>query len=168
MRVSSPPFYRVVMCLTTLSLLLLFASTGFHSVHFGETAKLVLRRGAMELAICSYPISAVDRDGWRFAVIDADFPPRTFWYPTARQETVGLIDAKTLQYRPPVTHLTLIQIPLAVPTVGLSLACIWLFLLRLQGMRSALCRAYGYDLTGNVSGRCPECGIGTRLTARVC
>ncbi|MGD8450305.1 MAG: hypothetical protein PVJ57_00675 [Phycisphaerae bacterium] len=28
------------------------------------------------------------------------------------------------------------------------------------------CRACGYDLTGNVSGRCPECGAVRRSTAR--
>jgi hypothetical protein len=28
------------------------------------------------------------------------------------------------------------------------------------------CRACGYDLTGNVSGRCPECGCATRILRR--
>ena len=46
-------------------------------------------------------------------------------------------------------------VPLAlvlVPTLASA------FLLRKHGRRPGRCRACGYDLTGNQSGRCPECG----------
>ncbi len=37
-------------------------------------------------------------------------------------------------------------------------AVVWLLLRAPQNPPSGLCRHCGYDLTGNTSGRCPECG----------
>ncbi len=53
---------------------------------------------------------------------------------------------------------TVVIVPLwclSLPAIGFVLAASWLRHRRPQGGR---CRVCGYDLTGNVSGRCPECG----------
>lgn len=56
---------------------------------------------------------------------------------------------------------------LASPIAGL----VWAFALvrarnRLLYAAGVRCLACGYDLTGNVSGRCPECGAFTDATIR--
>jgi hypothetical protein len=55
--------------------------------------------------------------------------------------------------------------PMAMLSAGVALFIIVLHIigrrdsLRTRFSNSARCRDCGYDLTGNVSGRCPECGI---------
>jgi hypothetical protein len=43
-----------------------------------------------------------------------------------------------------------------VPLAGVAAVCLWLG--RGRAVRAGCCRRCGYDLTGNVSGRCSECG----------
>ena len=43
-----------------------------------------------------------------------------------------------------------------VPVMAL---CCWLLLITRPRRRTGLCRSCSYDLTGNVSGACPECGM---------
>lgn len=52
-----------------------------------------------------------------------------------------------------------------IAQVGLILPTIWLVrrtLRRAYRKRRGLCLTCGYDLTGNVSGVCPECGVATK------
>ena len=54
-----------------------------------------------------------------------------------------------------------VALGLAAPAslIGLAMLNVWLrHSLRLQRIRLGRCAACNYDLTGNVSGVCPECG----------
>ena len=55
--------------------------------------------------------------------------------------------------------LTQVHCPLAVPFFLCAFPTVWLALrLRKAARTEHLCPTCKYDLTGNVSGRCPECG----------
>jgi hypothetical protein len=41
---------------------------------------------------------------------------------------------------------------------------IWTIRRNRRNRRNGLCRSCGYDLTGNTSGRCPECGCNIHMT----
>jgi hypothetical protein len=60
---------------------------------------------------------------------------------------------------------TLVSVPLWMPVGGLGLAllCVRRSVSRRALPHHCLC---GYDLTGNVSGRCPECGLAISRAAR--
>ena len=49
-------------------------------------------------------------------------------------------------------------VPLWIPFVLIGLPTAWLWRRDRRRPRPGCCAACGYDLTGNVSGRCPECG----------
>jgi hypothetical protein len=68
--------------------------------------------------------------------------------------------ARHLVWLPAVTwrsDLKCVQMPLWIPLLLVIAATAWLWL-RLRSTPAGHCRTCGYDLTGNVSGRCPECG----------
>jgi hypothetical protein len=50
-----------------------------------------------------------------------------------------------------------VQLPLWIPFAGIAIPTAWLFWLGRRRPAPGACRC-GYDLTGNTSGRCPECG----------
>jgi hypothetical protein len=50
-------------------------------------------------------------------------------------------------------------VPLWAPLIPLSIAAMWLW--NKESVPPGHCQRCGYDLTGNVSGRCPECGSPT-------
>jgi hypothetical protein len=56
------------------------------------------------------------------------------------------------------TTVTLAQMPLWAPFVLTGLPGAYLWWRDRLPIRAGCCRKCGYDLTGNVSGRCPECG----------
>ena len=52
-----------------------------------------------------------------------------------------------------------VALPLALPPAALLLpTCLFWFWPHARGTSPGHCRKCGYDLTGNVTGRCPECG----------
>ncbi len=51
-----------------------------------------------------------------------------------------------------------IRVPLWIPVVLLGAPTAWLWWRDRRRVPAGCCAACGYDLTGNVSGRCPECG----------
>lgn len=53
---------------------------------------------------------------------------------------------------------TQISFPLWIPLLAFLLPTIWLWRRGRLGDHSRRCHQCGYDLTGNTSGRCPECG----------
>ena len=57
----------------------------------------------------------------------------------------------------PETILRLITIPLWIPLLAVALPTVWLWR-RDSRHLPGLCRYCGYNLTGNVSGVCSECG----------
>ncbi|GMU20715.1 MAG: hypothetical protein AMXMBFR13_08110 [Phycisphaerae bacterium] len=63
-----------------------------------------------------------------------------------------------------VVNLRYYVLPLWIPVVGLGVAVVFLMARarrqHYRRKRSGLCQNCGYDLAGNTSGVCPECGIG--------
>lgn len=57
-------------------------------------------------------------------------------------------------------HMAWIPIWMLLAALALPTALLW-HTDRRRPIPSGQCRKCGYDLTGNVSGRCPECGKGT-------
>jgi len=51
-----------------------------------------------------------------------------------------------------------LRIPLWAPFIGFVVPTVWLWRRGRRHMQPGHCRC-GYDLTGNESGRCPECGL---------
>jgi hypothetical protein len=75
-------------------------------------------------------------------------PDPTCWHP--RFETVGLDSAVFVKWW--------LVIPFWVPVLVSSVATVILFRGVRRKQRKGSCRSCGYDLTGNMSGVCPECG----------
>ena len=63
------------------------------------------------------------------------------------------------------TGMTAVTLPLWIPLALLAVPTAWLWLLDRRRPAPGKCRC-GYDLTGNTSGRCPECGTPNRPITR--
>ena len=61
-------------------------------------------------------------------------------------------------------QVTLVQIPFWIPLM-VALAAAWFFHRKARAIMPGRCRSCSYDLTGNTSGVCPECGIKFELKA---
>jgi hypothetical protein len=59
---------------------------------------------------------------------------------------------------PPVFIGTVYGLPMWIPFTVLAIPTLWLWLSNVRRPVPGHCHGCGYDLTGNVSGRCPECG----------
>ena len=59
---------------------------------------------------------------------------------------------------PPYIHAPIIHLPLWIPLVA-SCAATLVWCHRVRPIPFGHCQRCGYDLTGNVSGTCPECGV---------
>jgi len=93
------------------------------------------------------------------------YPPRVNWccgfvcQTYSKQHMSGNVGD-----RPPVTHHRLIVVPYWLPAALFAIPpAVWLIALRRRWRRRyrlahGLCLTCGYNLTGNVTGRCPECG----------
>ncbi|GMU84538.1 MAG: hypothetical protein AMXMBFR47_44070 [Planctomycetota bacterium] len=51
-----------------------------------------------------------------------------------------------------------VSLPLWIPFAAIGAPTVWLWWRERRRMGPGCCGDCGYDLTGNVSGRCPECG----------
>jgi hypothetical protein len=56
--------------------------------------------------------------------------------------------------------------PFWIPVIVTGVATLLCWKIRRRRFAPGHCQACGYNLTGNVSGRCPECGTRTGLDAR--
>jgi hypothetical protein len=61
--------------------------------------------------------------------------------------------------RPGLGGAWLVKVPLWIPMIGCALPTVLLWWHDRRRILAGECRRCGYDLTGNVSGRCPECGV---------
>ena len=55
-------------------------------------------------------------------------------------------------------------IPLWLPMLVLLIPALWMWWMDRVSIEPGHCERCGYDLTGNVSGRCPECGDVVRVS----
>jgi hypothetical protein len=75
-----------------------------------------------------------------------------YWCGLYLPQTQGLTDPSFRRY------LWSIRLPFWLPAVIIGLLVALLLLRDSRRVRPGCCLCCGYDLTGNVSGRCPECG----------
>ncbi len=99
-------------------------------------------------------------EGGRIAVALRMFDPRYAWYPVGL--TIG--EPLALEFWPPLgiaggTGELIISVPIWVPLLVIGITTILAFRLDRRPIPGHC--PCGYDLTGNVSGTCPECGRGT-------
>ncbi|GMU81967.1 MAG: hypothetical protein AMXMBFR47_18380 [Planctomycetota bacterium] len=80
--------------------------------------------------------------------------PRDYWALAANMQKPGF-SQRTLA---PGLGYSRIDIPLWLPLSLIAIPTLWLWRRDSTGVRPGCCRQCGYDLTGNVSGKCPECG----------
>ena len=72
--------------------------------------------------------------------------------------------SKTREGPNPVIRVFTIEIPLWMPTLTLALLTVRSWRRSMRYPRPGCCRRCGYDLTGNTSGVCSECGAPTPPT----
>lgn len=94
----------------------------------------------------------------------SEFHTRLGWDPLARRGALDVESRTNGSYRS-----TFIVFPLWIPNVGFMLVCCVPLIRgpmrRWWRVRRGLCTECGYNLTGNRSRRCPECGVHTRQGA---
>jgi hypothetical protein len=61
----------------------------------------------------------------------------------------------------PTDYETVLWLPLWPAIMLFAIPAVWLWIIGRRGPPGA-CRKCGYDMTGNTSGVCPECGAGVR------
>ena len=108
-------------------------------------------------------IFMVEGGGISISTVSAD-PPNFGWGVHKLQRPVGPAFSSASIRWPRIiweSNLWLVAIPfwLILVCIGIPTACFWRLDRRRHGPDS--CQQCGYDLTGNVSGRCPECGTPT-------
>lgn len=70
--------------------------------------------------------------------------------------------ARVIAEGPPGTRVYDLYLPLWIPFLLVAVPTLLLWLRDRRPIPAHCCQRCGYDLTGNVSGRCPECGTATR------
>jgi hypothetical protein len=128
----------------TLTIWLLLAAVWVVSLRWGVRYEHARFGAGVYDGVCGlWYIPAPDGrgEGWRASGVTRR---RDFWtiryvqiYSTPRENAVSL--------------------PLWMPLLLLGAATLWLFRSSAR-LRPGTCRVCGYDLTGNTSGTCPECG----------
>ena len=110
--------------------------------------------------MCARPqTSAFDPSAARFAGFGCTTYAYTFW-PYPKEETGPYAPTSVTNQVVMVPWYAIVLLTAAAPFVRLRRAT-----LRRTGCATRGCAACGYDLTGNVSGTCPECGSPTNASA---
>lgn len=118
------------------------------TVGFARGAWIVLRIEAPRFA--DWPPKT--DDGWVFAVASDDI--RLNWLPSVETSTSTVLRL----------NLVIVSVPLWIPAVLFGGLAMVLWYRRQKNVGPGHCQECGYDLTGNVSGTCPECGMSTTET----
>lgn len=84
------------------------------------------------------------------------------WWPRA-DEILGMTTPSGWARTP---GLAIVRIPLWIPFVAFGIPAVWLWRRDRRQRGPGCCRRCGYDLTGNVSGTCPECGAAWAAPSR--
>ncbi len=147
--------------IAVLWLISLFAAPTVRWQHAAGKTAVVVRHGKVALLAveATPPWSAEDAaivDRWTDLLKQSLADDQGFVWPHTR-----FLDLSHNYY----AGYRLTVVPLWLPLLSLLAATSALWWLDRQRGRSGYCRC-GYDLTGNVSGRCPECGAVTPACAK--
>lgn len=115
------------------------------AVHASSGSDLGLYGGALHLSWRDDCGSNYGPPNWWIFVVEDDFYSVYHWWPYLHRDPQGAF---------PFTRNTWVGIPVWMPLILAAGVLLWPRR-RHRGSRCARC---SYDLTGNVSGRCPECG----------
>ncbi len=113
-----------------------YGAVGFH--RWRSTSSLYVPDGWL--------VSRTGASGWRARLKEI------YWLPTVRRY-VGIGSRRSI-----------VTVPIWIPLIATALptALLWW---RNRRIPPGHCESCGYDLTGNVSGRCPECGTPVKAPA---
>lgn len=114
------------------------------AVHALPGNDIGLHGGALHLSI-SYNGTIIYAPNWWIFEVRDDYYSTYYWWPYLHTDPQGAF---------PFIHNTWVGIPVWMPLILAATVSLWPRR-RHRGSRCAHC---SYDLTGNVSGRCPECG----------
>ncbi|GMU84288.1 MAG: hypothetical protein AMXMBFR47_41580 [Planctomycetota bacterium] len=143
-----------------------FASVGYRQRFGSHGAWIRIRTGYLEVGWITGNeadrIALLDyHDTPRGVSIDWGIGSRGIWGDTWREHlrALGLTGLRT--WSTPAYNsvgLETIYLPFWMPLLAIGGPTFWLWLRRRGTSGSGACEACGYDLTGNLSGQCPECG----------
>jgi len=139
---------RIAFAAWALSLLALTFAVGTFWFPFGYLTpnRQVFVQNA-KVAVLDYPLGAEIHYGWDF--LEWDAMPSTL--SEAWSDFLGQSDLPSKQ----------LLIPLGWPSMLAMLVTTLLFWHPLRIAKPGYCLRCGYNLSGNASGRCPECGAAT-------
>jgi hypothetical protein len=128
------------LALTIAIIVLWLASTRWLMVgSFGKSSmRLFVWPGSISIVRWEIPIT---RPGWHIWGDNPTYP--TKWTPSMRGSTAGRFE---------------LLLPMWMPLLLTAGASAWLFWQDRRRYLPGHCRACGYNLTGNTSGKCSECG----------
>jgi hypothetical protein len=149
----------IALSLAGLGLLLfgaVWAASLSHEARWHDTkTSIFIRRGALHIEILP-PGTAMDPgNGWHVDPLTYQYP--LMWWRSYRK---GYVLASTINGMS-VSWRTIFPTEIVVPVWPVPAACMAIILLLALTHRKHKpnhCRRCGYDLTGNVSGICSECG----------
>lgn len=130
---------RVLGCLSCVGAGVAWRASGFGSIRYNSgTLGWAVAIGGGDLIIWKIRKFSPDDLGFRYHILDEDDRSFGFNWP----------------YRIGAAFF----LPLWVVLLACMLVTAVFFAMRARPARTEVCRTCGYDLTGNESGRCPECG----------
>ena len=135
-----------------LACFLLVCATWVESVVFGVEVPL--------MRDSSWCVSLYD-GGELLVAWNGGVPTDSFGFGGPRRDTVRVAQwlPKAIRSAPVIgAPIDIVTVPLWIPAIPIGLCCVFLFLRDHRGIAPSHCQECGYDLTGNMSGVCPECG----------
>lgn len=146
-------------------LLFLDSFWSYRALPLHPRCQITIRRGAIDMGFSDRDvIEPRERDGWLVGGLRAGSrvlaaPPQTFLYPTLHAERVYMgTPVWPVTPATPVTRLTVVFVPIALIAIIITIVAgfRWAAVGRSPGFPE--CEHCGFNLTGNESGVCPECG----------